>query len=117
MQHTIELLNDTTALVCIIGDGDDQVAQEFVDLAEQRFQENGNKKLNAIVDMTESGDSTYKGILIYRDFFNDTRLGKIIFVAPTPAIKTLIKVATTGKAKDVSFADSVEEAKKILIVG
>src|SRR3989344_5757147 len=97
MKHTITIGSNNIAHVKIIGNGDANVAKEFVTTADKFLDKYSEGKINAIVDMLESGTSDYAGIKIYRDFLKDERLGKIAFVIKNLVILAFVKIATEFK--------------------
>lgn len=113
MKHQITLDPDTNiAYVKIVGFGDEEVAREFVTKANNVLTANYDEKVNCIIDMTDSGESTLSGIDIYRKFIADERLGKLAFVKTSPVVKVLVQLATQKKDTDqVKFFDTQEEAE------
>ena len=114
MKHSIEIKDDGFAYVTIIGDGDAVVAQEFVDTAEKIFNEHNNIQVDALVDMTESGYSTYDGIEIYKKFLKDDRLKRIAFVIPDSAVAILVRMAIGDRERETKIFSTRPEAESWL---
>ncbi len=114
MRHTITIDENEIAHVKIIGDGDVNVAREFVTAAEKLFKQHPGKNFCGIVDMLESGTSDYDGIKIYREFLKNKRLRKVAFVITNPVIKAFVKIATEFK-KDVEFFETTKEAEDWIV--
>lgn len=110
MKHTIEVNQEGIAYVNIVGDGDAQVARDFVDKAEHELSKYKGDTVDAIVDMSESGDSDYEGIRIYQGFFKTPKLGKIAFVNCSEALKVLVTLAVKLKKHDVNFFNNAQDA-------
>lgn len=110
MRHTITIGKDGIAYAKIIGDGDANIAKEFVAAANAIFDKYPNKKISAIVDMLESGTSDYQGIKIYKDFLKNGQIGKIAFIIKNPVIMAFVKIATEFK-KEYKVFDSMEKAR------
>ncbi len=117
MKHTITIRSEKDEgmimLATIIGDGDENVAKEFVNTANKLLDKYQNKKVCGIVDMLLSGTSDYKGIKIYQEFLKDKRLGPTAFVIKNPVVKAFVKIATEFKP-DVEFFESIESAEEWL---
>jgi len=111
MEHTIDIQNNI-AYVKIAGNQNEAEAKKFVENADIAIKKSGDQKINAIVNLLESGLSDYKGLMIYKTFLEDNRLGKIAFVVTNPAVEGLTKLATTAKESDVGFFETQENAKK-----
>lgn len=113
MKHQITLDPETNiAYVKIVGFGDDEVAREFVNKANNVLIANQDKRVNCIIDMSDSGESTLAGIEVYKKFIADERLGKLAFVRTGAIVRALVQLATQKKDPDqVNFFDTEEEAK------
>lgn len=115
MQHTIEIGEDGVAYVNIIGDGDVNTAREFVERAETIFDEHPGAVFDAVVDMTQSGLSDYKGVEVYRVFLQDERLGKLAFVIKNDIVKTFVQLALQKRERETEFFTSIDAAKQWIL--
>ena len=113
MHHTIEIKNDR-AYVTIIGDGDSQIATQFVQDAEQALNDHPNTSFDVIVDMTQSGMSDYAGIKVYKNFLKEAPLKKIAFVIDDELITSLVKVAVPQREEETRYFKTLEEAEEWL---
>lgn len=114
LHHTIEARSDGTIFVAIIGDGDVEVAKQFVADAEKELGTLTVFPAHIIVDMRLSGLSDYEGIETYRAFLKDKRLGTLVFVVANQAVETLIKMAVRGREQKTLFVKTIEEAEGLL---
>jgi len=70
-RHSITIDESGLAHVTIVGNGDEKDAQSFVDDAQKVFKQHPYKRVDALVDMSESGYSNYQGIEIYNEFLKE----------------------------------------------
>jgi len=115
MKHRLHLQEDGIVYVKIIGDGDAETAHEFVRAAERLLMDHRGRKLDAIIDMSESGTSDYEGIKIYRVLFKNPLIGRLAFVQVSESIKVLVVLAIKlKKPNDVKFFETKAAAQEWL---
>ena len=111
-KHSIKEGVDGITHVVIEGYGDEYDAKTFVAEAEAIFEKDRHKIHNAIINMTESGDSTFEGLYVYKDFLKHKQLGKIAFILKdNPIVSMMVKMATLYKKKDVIIVETEQQAR------
>lgn len=108
--HSI-IVNDGVAEVKIIGDGGKEDAQNFIKDAEAVFEKHPGQVLDAVIDMTESGESTFTGAMVYKEFLKHEQLGRLAFVLnDNEILKTIVKLVIENREKESEIFGTLEEA-------